>query len=325
MMMSETGEVSQTVPSHMAAQSEPLKDTWPGTHKFLCNGRIMVGPDIGVTAFAAILTTGVSLAFWLLVCPSLPLGVLLGGIALYGIVMLFMVLTSTSDPGIVPHNSLLDDAEATASMQQPNEVEINGVSVTLKWCRTCRIWRPPRASHCSECNVCVDKFDHHCPWMGQCIGRRNYRFFLGFVFSLIALCAYTAAFSFVALLQVLASVKLKVLVELVSKAFQRAPATCTLLIFPALVLLCVCPLGIYHSSLVCANRTTNEEIKGLHAARNPFTRGWRRNCHEACCEPRDVSRVHPRAADGSEAMLQAAAIDRSIDPLTSDASSDHNV
>jgi hypothetical protein len=42
--------------------------------------------------------------------------------------------------------------------------------------------------------------------------------------------------------------------------------------------------------------------------RNPFSRGWRRNCHEACCEPRDASRVHPRAADGSEAMLQAAAM-----------------
>ena len=249
---------SETVPEHMAAPSSELKawETWPGSHKFWCTGRVMVGPDIGVTMFAALLTTGVSVAFWLVVCPSLPLPVLLGGIALYAAVMAFMWLTATSDPGIVPHNSLIDDAEATANAhQQPNVVEINGVSVTLKWCRTCRIWRPPRASHCSECNVCVDKFDHHCPWMGQCIGRRNYRFFLGFVFSLVALCAYTAAFAFVALVQVLQSVKLKVLVELVSKAFQRAPAMCTLLIFPALVLLCVCPLGVYHSSLVCSNRT----------------------------------------------------------------------
>lgn len=295
-----------TVPAHMVSNN--LKEPWPGTHKFLCNGRVMVGPDIGVTVFAALITTGCSATFWVLVCPSLPFPVLVCGVTLYFVTMAFMVLTATSDPGIVPRNTFIDDAEAAANAQHPNVVEINGVSVKLKWCMTCRIWRPPRASHCSECNVCVDKFDHHCPWMGQCIGRRNYRFFIGFIVSVCILCVYTVIFSFVSILKVLASVKLKILVELVAQSFERAPATCTLLIFPALIFLCVCPLGIYHCSLVCSNRTTNEEIKGLHPSRNPFARGWRRNCHEACCEARDVSRVHPRMTDGSEAMLQAATL-----------------
>lgn len=100
-------------------------------------------------------------------------------------------LPPLSPPPSLRSNRNLSDAEAEACASAQRFTEVNGVRVPLKWCRTCRIYRPPRAAHCSECNVCVEKFDHHCPWMGQCIGRRNYRYFLGFVHSVVLLCAYT--------------------------------------------------------------------------------------------------------------------------------------
>jgi hypothetical protein len=100
-------------------------------------------------------------------------------------------LTATTDPGIVPSSRGMEQREVEMLASQVRTVDVNGFSVQLKWCRTCHIFRPPRAAHCSECNVCVERFDHHCPWMGQCIGKRNYRFFLGFVISCSALCAYT--------------------------------------------------------------------------------------------------------------------------------------
>jgi hypothetical protein len=42
------------------------------------------------------------------------------------------------------------------------------------------VYQPPGAVHCPDCNVCIQGFDHHCPWMGTCIGEKNYKAFLAF-------------------------------------------------------------------------------------------------------------------------------------------------
>ena len=52
---------------------------------------------------------------------------------------------------------------------------------SLKFCDTCHIFRPPRTIHCNVCDCCIRGFDHHCIWLGTCIGERNYAAFLGFV------------------------------------------------------------------------------------------------------------------------------------------------
>ncbi|KAF6171854.1 hypothetical protein GIB67_007375 [Kingdonia uniflora] len=100
-------------------------------------------------------------------------------------IMVLLLLTSGTDPGIVPRNlhspepedddyaclssELPGNQAGPSRLPPPKDILVNGIIVKVKYCHTCMLYRPPRCSHCSICNNCVERFDH--PWVGQCIGK----------------------------------------------------------------------------------------------------------------------------------------------------------
>ena len=48
-------------------------------------------------------------------------------------------------------------------------------------CPDCLLIKSPRSRHCNFCNRCVERFDHHCPWIYNCVGKGNYKLFILFV------------------------------------------------------------------------------------------------------------------------------------------------
>ncbi|KAB1201692.1 Protein S-acyltransferase 8 [Morella rubra] len=169
---------------------------WKGSNKFCLGGRLVFGPDIRsifLTLFMIVVPTILFLAFVsrsLIVEFHHHMGslVVVGGVALAVYVVILLFVTSGRDPGIIPRNSHPPDLEdesdvsrvsadwpggqsSASSLPPMKDVTVNGKVVKVKYCQTCMLYRPPRCSHCSICNNCVERFDHHCPWVGQCIGK----------------------------------------------------------------------------------------------------------------------------------------------------------
>ncbi|XP_059631544.1 protein S-acyltransferase 8 isoform X2 [Cornus florida] len=291
-------------------------ELWKGSNKFFLGGRVIFGPDARSLLVTLLLVIVPVVIFCVFVARHLRhefsphnagYAILVLAIAFTIYVLVILFLTSARDPGIVPPNSHPPEEELrydtsnsvevggrqTPSLQFPRtkEVMVNGLPVRVKYCDTCMLYRPPRCSHCSICNNCVERFDHHCPWVGQCIGMRNYRYFFLFVSSSTLLCIYVFAMS---------ALYIKFLMDdhqsTVWKAMKESPASVILMAYSFISLWFVGGLTGFHLYLVSTNQTTYENFRYRADNRiNVYDRGCLNNFLEVFCTKIKPSRNNFRA------------------------------
>ncbi|KAF8005820.1 hypothetical protein BT93_K0180 [Corymbia citriodora subsp. variegata] len=271
---------------------------WEGNNIFVLQGRLIFGPDAISLLFTPLLIIVPVAVFCIFVARKLindfqhhwGISIMVIVLVLTLSVLIFLLLASGRDPGIVPRethppfdeNSQNEEGQSSdRHSRQTKEVIINGIQVKVKYCDTCMRFRPPRCSHCSICDNCVERFDHHCPWVGQCIGLRNYRFFFMFVFSATLLCIYVFGFCWVYIVRIMDHKHVSVWGALV-----KSPASIVLIIYTFLSVWFVGGLTVFHLYLISKNQTTYENFRYRYDGRdNPFDKGVLGNFKEVFFSP----------------------------------------
>ncbi|KAL5339428.1 Palmitoyltransferase swf1 [Aspergillus crustosus] len=140
-------------------------------------------------------------------------------------------------------------------------------------CSTCDFLKPARSKHCSHCEGCIARHDHHCVWLTNCVGLNNYRYFLSLLLSLSVMLVYGSCLGYS-----LITKSFDALIPPTSPVRMRKQSWTTFLNMWAAVvasdprvggvtmLMCMtAPLAfaffVYHTYLIWAGMTTNESAK----------------------------------------------------------------
>ncbi|XP_078513215.1 palmitoyltransferase ZDHHC20 [Lissotriton helveticus] len=142
----------------------------------------------------------------------------------------------------------------------------------IRYCDRCQLIKPDRCHHCSACDICVLKMDHHCPWVNNCVGFSNYKFFLLFLLYSLLYCLFIAA------------TVLQYFIAFWTNDLEDTHAKFHVLFLffvAAMFFISILSLFSYHCWLVGKNRSTIEAFRAPSFRNGPdkngFSLGFRKN------------------------------------------------
>lgn len=148
------------------------------------------GPDFWIMFVAVIFVIIPTLIIMIIIIPSydhivaiICLEILAISVVIADMYSFYVLVTC--NPGIIPRSLKRPSEQVDYYIRlrdQENLSDEYSQDIKLKICDTCLIVRPPRSFHCAKCDVCIEVHDHHCPWVGGCIGMRNHKKFVTFLF-----------------------------------------------------------------------------------------------------------------------------------------------
>jgi len=284
-----------------------------GNNRHFFKGRFISGPDCK-SCIASFVMIVVPSALWQFECGQFFTERYSGTVAVLQAMLqvssvVTLISTAFSDPGIMPRAKDYTeafDARTKLNRSKPppryHDLVLRGHPFKIKYCTTCNIYRPPRCTHCSVCENCIERFDHHCPWLGNCIGKRNYWLFFLFVSITATLNVSslgTAAGQLAIVTQDVKDTSGKGGGDAFVQAMGEEPIAVVIAVYSAAIVWFTVGLCMYHTYLTCSNQTTYEQIKGVYSSgTNPFHRGIGGNIRDIL-----FSRVRPRYFNAAENRL----------------------
>ena len=144
-----------------------------------------------------------------------------------------------------------------------------------RYCLICNAFKPERSHHCSVCNICVLNMDHHCPWVDNCIGFYNRKYFMQLlIFVVILTIYYDISLFYFVLKMVINLIKLRVKYSQIFHAGFVVICYVAIFIFSIIITMFL----KFHLGLVMKNSTTIESLDTEHMKENEkFNLGVKEN------------------------------------------------
>jgi palmitoyltransferase len=135
-------------------------------------------------------------------------------------------------------------------------------------CKTCKFEKPARSKHCVVCDICVEKLDHHCIWINNCVGLRNYKYFLTFLLTHALLTTYGWVSGYFLLTNAVSQGKIRIRkwnnydwYDRMIAVLNREPIFVGLCLMCFIISIMVFGFWAYHLWLISKGNSTNEYMK----------------------------------------------------------------